>query len=348
MKGLVQKKSRRRLRKLALALLVVSAAFVALLIAVVQPFVTPLPSQPPAIDPARLERHVRMLSEALFPRSYDHPERIEGAARYIERSIAEVGIATESQPVEVDGLQYRNVTARFGPREGPLLVIGAHYDSHAEVGEVPAGQTYSAATHTPGADDNASGVAVLLELARALAAAPPSRPIELVAYTLEEPPYFRGNDMGSAHHARALRAARRDVELMLSLEMLGHYSDAPDSQHYLLPGMSWLYGDRANFVAVVGRFGDFAATRRVKAVLLGASDLPVRSINAPAALPGIDFSDHLSYWREGYTALMITDTAFLRSPDYHGAGDTPDKLDYARMAKVAQGVFALTRQTPAR
>lgn len=262
--------------------------------------------------------------------------------------MAEIGVATESQTVAADGLPYRNVIARFGPREGPLLVIGAHYDSHADVGVASGEQTYSPTTHTPGADDNASGVAVLLELARALAEAPPSRPIELVAYTLEEPPHFRGDDMGSARHARALRAAGRDVELMLSLEMLGHYDDVPDSQRYLLPGMSWIYGDRANFVAVVGRFGDFAATRRVKAVLLGASDVAVRSINAPAALPGIDFSDHLSYWREGYPALMLTDTAFLRSDDYHGAGDTAEKLDYARMAKVTQGVFALTRQTPTR
>jgi Zn-dependent M28 family amino/carboxypeptidase len=315
----------------------------ALSVFVVQPFVAALPSRPPVVDAAELERHVRRMSVDLYPRSYDQPERIEAAAHYIESELAKIGISTESQAVAVDGMNYRNVIARFGPREGSLLVIGAHYDSHADVGGAVSEQTYSPATHTPGADDNASGVAALLELARLLAAAPPSRPIELVAYTLEEPPYFRSGDMGSARHARALRAGGRDVELMLSLETIGHYDDAPDSQNYPVPGMSLLYGDRADFIAVVGRFGDFAVTRRVKATLLGATDLSVRSINAPALLPGIDFSDHLSYWREGFPALMITDTAFLRSTHYHGPGDTPEKLDYAKIAKVVQGVFALTR-----
>ncbi|HSX58786.1 MAG TPA: M28 family peptidase [Tahibacter sp.] len=320
----------------------------ALLGFVMQPFVAPLPSQPPAVEPAALERHVRVLSVDLFPRSYDQPERIEAAARYVERTFADAGVATESQAVEVDGMTYRNVIARFGPREGPLLVIGAHYDSHADVARGVGEAGFSPQTHTPGADDNASGVAVLLELARLLATHPPPRPVELVAYTLEEPPHFRSSDMGSARHAHALREAGRDIELMLSLETLGHFDDAPGSQAYPIPAMRWLYGDRADFIAVVGRLGGFAATRRVKASLLGASDLPVRSINAPALLPGIDFSDHLSYWDEGFPALMITDTAFLRSANYHGAGDTAEKLDYARMAKIVQGVYAITRQAPAR
>jgi Zn-dependent M28 family amino/carboxypeptidase len=136
---------------------------------------------------------------------------------------------------------------------------------------------------------------------------------------------------------------KRDIKLMLSLEMIGYFDDRPGSQSYPVPGMAHLYSDRGDFIAVVGRLGGFGATRRVKALMSGATDLPVHSINAPQRLQGIDFSDHLSYWNEGFPALMITDTAFLRNRSYHQAGDTYDKLDYRRMAKVVQAVYAIVR-----
>jgi hypothetical protein len=152
--------------------------------------------------------------------------------------------------------------------------------------------------------------------------------------------------MGSAFHARALRAAGREVRLMVSLEMIGLFSDVPGSQRYPVAGMDRLYPDRGDFIAIVSRIsarGDLAATRRAKALMSAASALPVRSINAPPMLHGIDFSDHLNYWAEGWPALMVTDTAFLRNQRYHTAHDTPETLDYARMAQVVRGVFALVR-----
>jgi Zn-dependent M28 family amino/carboxypeptidase len=202
-------------------------------------------------------------------------------------------------------------------------------------------------THTPGADDNASGVAGLIELAHLLGKQPPPRPVELVAYTLEEPPHFRTEHMGSAWHARSLRAAGREVRLMVSLEMIGCFSDAPGSQRFPVPGLDLLYPDRGNFIALVSRIsakGELGATRRAKALMAGATDLAVHSINAPPLLKGIDFSDHLSYWAQGYPALMVTDTAFFRNANYHQAGDTHETLDYARMAKVVQGVFVLAQR----
>ena len=220
------------------------------------------------------------------------------------------------------------------------MVIGAHYDSHGSAGA----ESITPDTHTPGADDNASGVAGLIELAHLLGRTPQARPIELVAYTLEEPPHFRSVHMGSVWHARSLAAAKRDVQLMLSLEMIGYFSDASGSQHYLIPSMKYLYSDRADFIALVGKFGGFGATRRAKALMAGATDLPVHSINAPALLQGVDFSDHRSYWAEGMPAMMVTDTAFLRNQNYHTAKDTYEKLDYKRMAKVVQGVYAVTQQ----
>lgn len=307
---------------------------------VVQPLVAPLPSTPPAVDPARLQQHVRKLSVELYPRSFDQPGHLNQAARYIEDEFRAAGADVSVQDVTVQEAHYRNVIARFGPRTGPVMVIGAHYDSAGR-------ETATAITgdsHTPGADDNASGVAGLIELAHLLGRQAPARSIELVAYTLEEPPHFRTEHMGSAWHARALRKAGRDVTLMLSLEMIGYFSDAAGSQSYPVPGMTLLYPEQGNFIALVGRFGNFAASRRAKAIMLGASDLPVASLNAPPALPGVDFSDHRNYWRAGYPALMVTDTAFMRNPNYHKAGDTADKLDYARAAKVVQSVYALTRQ----
>jgi Zn-dependent M28 family amino/carboxypeptidase len=205
-------------------------------------------------------------------------------------------------------------------------VIGAHYDSHGG---------------TPGADDNASGIAGLLELAHLLGRSAPGRPVELVAYTLEEPPHFRSPHMGSVWHARALKAEGRDVELMLSLEMIGYFSDSPGSQAYPLAAMKLAYPDRGNFIALVGQFGDFGLSRSVKAAMSGATDLPVYSLNAPAFVQGVDFSDHRSYWAQGYPALMVTDTAFMRNRNYHRVGDTFDKLDYKRMAMVVQSVYAV-------
>lgn len=323
------------------AVLTVAAA--TMLALVVQPGVAPVASQPPAVDVTALASHVRHLSVDLHPRSFDQPDKLEAAMAYVEAQWRRAGaVDVRSQPVKVDEATYRNVIARFGPKDGAPIVIGAHVDSH---GHAAAGardaRGYTADSHTPGADDNASGVAGLIELARLFAAQPPPRPVELVAYTLEEPPHFRTPHMGSAWHARSLRTAKREPALMVSLEMIGTFSDAPNSQRYPLPGMHWLYGDRGNFIAIVNRFGDFGITRRAKALMSGATPLPVRSINAPPLVPGIDFSDHLNYWALGMPAIMVTDTAFMRNIRYHTAGDTHDKLDYPRMARVVQAVHAL-------
>lgn len=275
----------------------------------------------------RLQAHVRHLSTVTVPRSFEQAETLAAAARYVHDELAATGARVERQAVKVEGESFHNIVARFGPAQGPLLVIGAHYDSHGH-------------TRTPGADDNASGVAGLIELARLLVAHPPTQPVELVAYTLEEPPHFRSDDMGSARHAQALAASGRPVELMISLEMIGYFSDAEGSQHYPVPGLSWLYPSRGNFIGIVSRPQDWRETRRLKAAMRGAAPLPVESINTVPAVPGVDFSDHLSYWRAGLPAVMVTDTAFARNLEYHQAGDTHDRLDYRRMAQVVQGVFA--------
>ncbi|HET9452204.1 MAG TPA: M28 family peptidase [Aggregicoccus sp.] len=278
---------------------------------------------PAAVSPQRLQAHVRALSETLHPRDSEHPENLERAARYLEASLKGAGGQVSSEPFEVNGERYRNVVARFGPDTPERLVVGAHYD---------------AAAGTPGADDNASGVAALLELAQLLGARPPALRVDLVAFSLEEPPFFGSEHMGSALHARRLRAEGVQVRAMLSLEMLGCFRDERGSQRYPAPGLQLLYPEAGNFIAVVGKLGQEALVARLREGMRAARGIPVESISAPRSLPGVDLSDHASFWDQGYPAAMVTDTAFLRNPRYHQPDDTWDTLDYARLAQVVEAL----------
>jgi hypothetical protein len=273
-------------------LLIVSMAVVLLAIyaVVTQPLVRPTPSKPPPVDTAKLRAHVRMLSEELYPRSFDHRKTLEAAASYVHSQFTSSRADVEDQTFTIDGDRYRNIIARFGPPDGPLLIIGAHYDSYgnqARGESFPLG--YDLTTHTPGADDNASGVAGLLELARLLTLVPPRVGVELVAFTLEEPPHFRTEAMGSLQHARRMGASGRIVEAMISLEMIGYFSSQSRSQTYPFPWLDLIYPTRGDFIGIVGRIQDGSATRKIKAGMLGATDLPVVSINTFSLIPGVDF-----------------------------------------------------------
>jgi Zn-dependent M28 family amino/carboxypeptidase len=287
--------------------------------------VRPLPEADQAAMAGRLQAHVRMLSRTLAPREIGHPDNLDRVAGYLEAHLKEAGAKVSEQAFTVAGKVYRNVVAHFGREDGPLMVVGAHYDTCEE---------------HPGADDNASGIAGLLELAKRLHQTVKEKgpAVDLVAYTLEEPPAFRTENMGSAHHARALKEAGRDVKAMIALEMIGYYSSAPRSQDYPISLLKLFYPAQGDFIAVVGDWSGFGLTRRVKKALGADPGMKVRSINAPRWVPGIDFSDHLNYWKEGFPAVMVTDTAFYRNKAYHTAEDTPDRLDYMRMALVVEGV----------
>jgi Zn-dependent M28 family amino/carboxypeptidase len=275
--------------------------------------------------PDRLQRDVEMLARTFGPRSFPDTEKLNLVAQYIRHQFDASGAVTSEQTFVVSGKQYKNVIAHFGPEAGERIVVGAHYDSYGD---------------KPGADDNASGVAGLLELARLLGAANLPMSVELVAYTLEEPPVFRSPLMGSAVHAKSLKEKQIKVRAMICLEMIGYFSDESGSQQYPVPGMSLFYPERGNYVAVVGSFGNIGLVRKVKRLMTEGSSLPVRSTNAPRSLPGIDFSDHANYWDLGYPAVMITDTAFYRNKNYHQHTDLADTLDYKRMAMVVDQVYA--------
>lgn len=276
-------------------------------------------------DPERLESHVRTLAEDLTPRDAEHPERLAPVAEYIEAQLAPYADRLRDQPYEVDNTTVRNVMGHFGPESGERIVIGAHYDT--------------AGPH-PGADDNASGVAGLVELARLLHRETLSSPVELVSYPLEEPPYFYTRQMGSFIHARSLKEQDVAVRAMLSLEMIGYFTDDPKSQQFPLFVLRPFYPSEGTFIAVVGRWGwgQVDLVRAVRAGMRASTSFPVHSINAPRIVPGVAFSDHLNYWHAGYDAVMITDTAFYRNPHYHAPTDTPETLDYDRMAQVVDGV----------
>jgi Zn-dependent M28 family amino/carboxypeptidase len=285
--------------------------------------------QNPTVDPKRLETHVRHLSETLSPRDAFHPENLDRVAAYLRREFGRNQGRVLDQPFQVGRTTYRNVIATFGPESKERIVVGAHYDT---------------AGPYPGADDNASGVAGLIELAGLLNGAELPITVELVAYTLEEMPYFRGENMGSAVHARALKAKGVSVRAMFSLEMIGYFTNAPKSQSFPAPGLSLLYPTTGNFIVVVGRMGQGSLVRKIRKAMSSASPLPVCSISAPRFLPGVDFSDHVNYWEAGYPAVMITDTAFYRNPNYHAKSDTAETLDYRKMADVVRGIHAAVRE----
>ena len=309
----------------------IALTFLALLLtsawaAITQPVIQPEQGEtPPLVNSANLEKHVRMLAETLPPRSDDVEDLLE-SADYIAAQFEKYQTGVERQIFSVRGVKYQNVIAHI-PGTNPdkqKVVIGAHYD---------------VADQLPGADDNASGVAGLLELARIYAQHPPQHPTELVAYALEEPPYFRTEYMGSFHHARQLKENGETIAMMICLEMIGYFSDQEGSQDYPAKFMTSMYPTTGNYIALVSDFANINLTRQFKKAMLATSRLPVESINAPAILPGIDFSDHQNYWKHGFPALMVTDTAFYRNKNYHTENDTPDTLNYQKMADVIDGVY---------
>lgn len=275
----------------------------------------------------RMRQHVRAVA------SEEHntrkPEQLERAALYIETTLERAGYKPTRQEYEAGGQRVRNIEAAVGnvtkgKRPERIFIVGAHYDS---------------AVGAPGANDNGSGTAAVLELARLLKTMQPAAGTEVrfVFFVNEEPPFFMGEEMGSMRHAAEMKRQGQQVEGALVLETMGYYSDQPGSQK-LPPGLEEQYPDTGNFIAFVGTIESSALVRQALAAFRSATDFPAHGLAAPAHTMGVTLSDHSSYNRHGYPALMITDTAFMRYPYYHTAQDTPDKLDYASMARVVTGL----------
>jgi hypothetical protein len=285
-------------------------------------------TDPDAIEAAAAERlrgHVKALAGDIGVRAPGKGDGLARAAAYVTAQWRALGLdvavgSYETPQGTVGNLEV--VVPRGRTADRPALVVGAHYDTDP-------------ASATPGADDNASGVALLIELARALGEAELARPVRLVAFPCEESPYFASAQMGSLQYVRRLQASGIPVPRMISLESLGFFTDARNSQRYPLPGLSALFPDRGNFVAVVGNLASRPFVSEVASLLITHAQLPVDSGSLPSWVRGVDWSDHRSFWRGGAQAVMLTDTAFNRNPNYHKGSDRPETLDYRAMAALA-------------
>lgn len=268
---------------------------------------------------------VNYLSETVGQRSYIDIEKLNETAQYIEDKLSSKGCKTNRQAFNYRGNTYYNIIGEVkGTKDSEPLIIGAHYDT---------------IIGTPGADDNASGVAVMLELARLTALNPFPRTTVFIAFCLEEPPAYMTKNMGSYVYAKSLNDLNTNIYGMISLEMVGYYSDLEGSQYYPNSLFNIFFPKRGNFIAFVGNISSSGFTKKVKDNFRAKSSLPVESLNAVSIIPGVDFSDHRNFWKFNYPAFMITDTGFYRNPNYHEAGDIASTLNYEIMEELVKGLY---------
>jgi Zn-dependent M28 family amino/carboxypeptidase len=275
----------------------------------------------------RLRRHVLRLASEIGERGVAKPAAAIQAAAYIEAELVAMGYTVAAQEYDAHGQRWRNLeaTLRGSGEANEIVVVGGHYDT---------------AAGAPGADDNGSGVAAVLELARSLAGKPVTRTIRFVFFGTEEQPSFPTSAMGSRQYADAARARGDRIVAMLSIESIGYYDSNPGSQRYPFP-LKLAYPDVGDFIGFVSNLRSGPLVRRAIATFRSAIPFPTQGAALPSWVPGVWWSDHWSFWRQGYRAIMITDTAPFRNPFYHTAQDTPDKLDYDRMARVVYGLEAV-------
>jgi hypothetical protein len=284
----------------------------------------PPPAEPQLTRAQELRRDVEHLAVTIGERNIECYPQLVAAAQFIERQFRQAGYEVSSQEYEVFDVKCRNIEVEISGtgRRDEIVIVGGHYDSVAG---------------TPGANDNASGTAATLALARVFAGATPARTLRFVTFVNEEPPYFQSEDMGSLVYARRCRRRGENVVAMLSLETIGYYSDEPGSQQYP-PLVGAFYPSEGNFVGVVGNMGSRKLVRHIVESFRAHAEFPCEGAALPGAITGVGWSDHWSFWQERYPAVMITDTAPFRYPYYHHPEDTPDKIDFERMTRVIDGL----------
>lgn len=272
----------------------------------------------------RLKKHVSVLAERIGERNIKHYDALKASLEYIENELRGGGFQVSGQEYSIGGKPVKNIEAEIPGTLRPeqIVIVGAHYDS---------------VSVSPGANDNASGVAALLELAANFKTQGRERTLRFVAFVNEEPPYFQTEEMGSRVYARRSRERSENIVAMISLETIGYYSDAENSQVYPFP-FSLFYPSTGNFIGFVGNTSSRALVRRAIRTFRENAAFPSQGVAAPGWLTGIGWSDQWSFWKEAYPAIMITDTAVFRYPQYHKRSDTPDRIDYDRMVRVVSGI----------
>ena len=292
---------------------------------------TTTPAQTTLAD--QLRDDVFTLAGTIGERNLSKPEQLRQAESFLAASLARMGYTVRWKPYQCDGHEVSNLEAELPGTTHPteIVLIGAHYDS---VG-------YKA-VHTPGADDNASGCAGVLALARAFVGHPQPRTIRFVLFVNEEPPYFWTDRMGSLVYAKQCKAESQNIVAMLSLEMLGLYRQEQGTQDYP-PLVGLVFPSTGDFIAFIGVEEAGPLVQRCVGAFRATVDFPSEGAALPRLIPRIASSDHWSFWKQGYPAAMVTDTAIYRNANYHKSTDTPDTLDYERMARVVQGLEGVVR-----
>ena len=275
-----------------------------------------------------LRADVQHLGGAIGERNLVRYPQLNAAADFIEESFRRAALEPRRDTYEVHGLAVHNIEAEIRGTSPEIVLIGAHYDS------VPG---------APGANDNGSGVAALLALARRFAGKPTSATLRFVAFVNEEPPWFQTPEMGSLVYAGRCKARGDRIVAMISLETIGYFSDAPDSQGYPIAALGAFYPNAGNFIGIVGNVSSRRLVRRAVAEFRQDGKIPVEGAALPTVVAGVGWSDQWAFWQHGYPAIMITDTAPFRYPHYHAATDTPDKLDYDRFALVVSSTERFVR-----
>jgi Zn-dependent M28 family amino/carboxypeptidase len=283
---------------------------------------------------AELRRHVQALAVEIGARRATEGDSLARAERYLVRELSTMGAGKlRRETVAASPAEAANLVLDLpGEEPAPLVLVGAHYDS------APGG--------TPGANDNGSGTAAALVLARRLANSKHRLPLRVVFFANEEMPYFGTSAMGSVVHARGCAARGERLRAMFSLETMGHFSDAPGSQKYP-PPLSSLYPDTGNFIGFVGDLASRALVRESLGRFRAHATVPSEGAALPASLPGVGWSDHWAFWQQGYAAVMVTDTAPFRDPNYHLPSDTPEHLDFDRLARVVLGLEVMLKELTA-
>lgn len=276
---------------------------------------------------AELRTDVTYLAGTIGVRNVSRHSNLQAAAEYLREGLKRAGFDPESITFTTDDrdCEILQVSKRGARAPEEIVLVGAHYDS---------------APGAPGANDNGSGTAAVLALARRLANKSPARTIELVLWPNEEPPYFQTQKMGSLVHAKRAKERGERIVAMMSIETIGYYSDEEGSQKYPFP-FGLFYPSRGDFIGFVGNVGSRALVRRAIGSFRDHASFPSEGAAAPGSMPGIGWSDHWAYWEQGYEAVMVTDTAPFRYPYYHTLSDRPEKLDYGRMARVVAGLEAV-------
>ena len=274
-----------------------------------------------------LRADVQKLAGEIGERNMWRYAQLNAAADFIEDSFSRAGLHPRRDSYELHGQACHNIEVEIPRSQGspppPIILIGAHYDS---------------VFGSPGANDNGSGVAAMLALARRFAERKTEHTLRFVAFVNEEPPYFLSGEMGSLVYAGRCKARGDKIAAMISLETIGYFSDAPNSQTYPSPGLGIFYPKVGNFIGFVANVHSRALLRRVVALFRRHAKIPSEGAALPAFIPGVSWSDQWSFWRHGYPGIMVTDTAPFRYPYYHSANDTPDKIDYDRFALVVSGM----------